>query len=42
VETSAATLLGHLPQGPVQMFYAQWGPENDVFAGGFSLKLVPN
>lgn len=34
------TLLGHLPHGTGQLFYASWGPDNDVFAGGFYLKLA--
>ncbi len=40
IETESYMLLGYLPQGVGQLFYAQWGPENDVFAGGYYLKLA--
>jgi hypothetical protein len=42
VASGEYALLGHLPHGTGQLFFASWGPDNDVFAGGFYLKLAQN
>jgi hypothetical protein len=39
VESRGYALLGHLPRDIAPLFDAAWGPDNDVIAGGFYLKL---
>jgi hypothetical protein len=40
VNTGESMLLGHLPQEVTPFFTAAWGPDGDVIAGGYYLRLA--